>query len=84
MNDCEEDPEGAEPLRVGVDYELLKASLGCVGTGLEYAKEALAEHDASLGRSIRKNRMWAEQIESDIHRMERTLKVLEESLPFYE
>jgi len=85
MNDeVEKDPEGPQPFMVAVDYDTLKDAMDCLSTGVEYAKEVLVEHDASLGRSIRKNRIWAEQIESDIQKMEKTLKVLEERLPNYE
>ena len=77
MNDeAKEDPEDPEPLRVEVDYELLMNAHDALQTGLEYAKEVLLEHDASLGRSIRKNRMLAEQIETDIDGMEKVLKAL--------
>jgi|DEB0MinimDraft_6_1074348.scaffolds.fasta_scaffold04932_4 outer membrane translocation and assembly module TamA len=77
----EKDPEGPQPIMVAVDYDTLNDAMDCLSTGVEYAKEALAEHDASLGRSIRKNRIWAEQIESEIRQMEKSLKVLEERLP---
>ena len=37
--------------------------------GLENTQSALIEHDAVLGRTTRKNREWAETLESDIERM---------------
>lgn len=35
---------------------------------IEYTKDVLMDHDERLGRSIKKNRDYAEQIESDIRR----------------
>ena len=43
--------------------------IGALEDAVEYAKDVLAHHDARLGRTIKKNRDYAEQIESDIQRL---------------
>jgi hypothetical protein len=45
--------------------------------GLYYANEALAKHDAELGRSIRKNEMEAKLIEADIRLIKRVIREME-------
>jgi hypothetical protein len=59
-----------------VDPCVLYQAIRDIQTGLEYAKDCLATHDANLGRATRKNRLWAEQIESDIADMEDTKRLL--------
>ena len=44
-----------------------------VEAGLEHAQECLAVHDQQLGRTIRKNKEWAESLEKDIRDMELAL-----------
>jgi hypothetical protein len=44
--------------------------------GLDYARESLLQHDTNLGRTIRKNKVWAEMMESDIRYIEKALKNL--------
>lgn len=48
--------------------------------GLEYAKDALTNHDTSVGRTTYKNKAWAELMEKDIKFMEDTLKFLDVEL----
>ena len=56
------------------DY--IYAAIKAVDDGLSYANECLAQHDASLGRTTRKNKIWAETMESDIRHMTQTLTCL--------
>lgn len=44
-----------------------------IKSGLEFAKELLAEHDVNLGRQTVKNRRWAEYIEAEIEKMNNCL-----------
>lgn len=48
--------------------------------GLEHTQTVLAEHDASLGRTTRKNKNWAEQLESDVEFFKTRIKLLKEKL----
>lgn len=48
--------------------------------GLEHAQTVLAEHDVSLGRTTRKNKNWAEQLESDVEFFKTRIKLLKEKL----
>jgi hypothetical protein len=57
------------------------AAIHAVGSGLEYARECLAHHDTSLGRTTLKNKAWAETMEGDIRQMERTLEMLHSCVP---
>lgn len=59
-----------------VEKDLIYALKLAAKNGLEYAEECLTEHDARLGRTIRRNREWAENIESDIKQMKQTLETL--------
>lgn len=46
--------------------------------GVEYAQESLAAHDASLGRTTRKNKSLAEMIETHIAKMQEAYKKAED------
>jgi len=56
-------------------FTLLNA-LDALTAGLEHTQAVLAEHDASLGRTTRKNKSWAETLESDIRNIEKSIKDL--------
>ena len=56
-------------------FTLLNA-LDSLAAGLEHAQHVLSEHDASLGRTTRKNKSWAETLESDIRNIEKSIKDL--------
>lgn len=58
-----------------VEKGTIRALKKAAETGLEYAKEALAEHDATLGRSTIKNASWASSMEEHIRQMENALKL---------
>ena len=58
----------------------LDSIASAIKSGLEYARECLAVHEKALGRSIPKNKKWAEMIENDIQRMEHALDVLRKIL----
>jgi hypothetical protein len=57
---------GIEPEMVSVDRELLIGALVVAEDAREWAVELLAVHDANLGRTTRKNRMWAQHLETRI------------------
>lgn len=58
------------PEFVTVERDVLAINvLNAIRCGIEYAKDSLAEHDLSLGRTTRKNRVWAENMEADIRKM---------------
>lgn len=42
--------------------------------GLELTQEALIEHDNYLGRTIMKNKMWAEELEEEIKKFKNRIK----------
>ena len=65
-----------QPELVVVEKDVIYTCISAIESGLEYARECLANHDASLGRTTLKNKSWAEQIESDISHMESTLIML--------
>lgn len=52
------------------------AAIAATESGIEYAQECLATHDQSLGRTTRKNKRIAEQIENDLRQMTATLAAL--------
>ncbi len=56
-----------------VDKSDIYSAIHNLSAGLDYTRELLSQHEVNLGRSTRKNRMWAEQMESDIRSMETLL-----------
>ena len=64
-----------------VEKDVIYAAIPAVESGLEYARECLAQHDAALGRTTLKNKTWAEKMEADIRHMERTLELLRACKP---
>ena len=59
-----------------VEKDTIYAAIPAVESGLEYARECLAQHETALGRTTLKNKTWAETMEKDIRHMERTLEML--------
>jgi hypothetical protein len=59
-----------------VEKDTIYAAIPAVASGLECARECLAQHDSALGRTTLKNKTWAETLEKDIRHMERTLLML--------
>lgn len=63
------DDSEPKPVRHAVSDSTFCASIAAIESGIEYAKECLAQHDAQLGRTTLKNKSWAETIERDIAAM---------------
>ena len=59
-----------------VKKDAIYAAIYAIESGLEYARQCLTDHDASLGRTTHKNRTWAETIEGDIRQMENARDLL--------
>jgi hypothetical protein len=53
------------PIKKDLVYKLIP----CLEAGLENTQTALAEHDATFGRTTAKNKMWAEALEREIRDM---------------
>ena len=71
-----EEPLTYQPEIWRVAKDTIYAAIPAVESGLEYARECLATHEADLGRTTLKNKTWAETMEKDIRHMERTLEML--------
>ncbi len=56
-----------------VQKDDIYAAIHALDAGLEHTRSLLGDHDVALGRTTRKNKMWAEQLERDVENMERTL-----------
>lgn len=54
------------------------SSIYALSAAIEYSKELLSKHDIELGRTIHKNKIWAETLEKDIYLMEKSLKNLKQ------
>lgn len=65
-----------------IEENLLKNTVDGLTSGLEYAEMALLDHDTKLGRTTRKNKMWAEQMEKDIFQIKLTIKTIKETCGF--
>lgn len=59
-----------------IEKDLVYKLIPCLQAGLENTQSALAEHDAALGRTTTKNRMWAETLEQEIRDMKDCIKKL--------
>lgn len=66
-----------QPVTIQVDVNTLRNFKDALATGEQFARDALTEHDAALGRSTLKNRRWAEDIETEIDRFAGLQVVLE-------
>ena len=64
-----------------VEKDVIYAAIPAVEAGIEYARECLAQHDATLGRTTLKNKVWAGTIERDILQMGITLEMLRACKP---
>lgn len=60
--------QGHQPTHVTLDQEILIRALSAAEEAKEYAHELLAIHDSSLGRTLKRHRMMAEQLEQSIQR----------------
>lgn len=56
--------------------DTIYAARSALKVGLENTQELLIEHDASLGRTTRKNRFTAERLEGEIRSMQSVLEKL--------
>lgn len=84
-SDCSTDAlpmftEVVQPTFVSVDQEILRAAVIAIANGIETTVSMLTDHDASLGRTTRKNRQWAETLEDDIRAMRRVKHNLRSAL----
>jgi hypothetical protein len=52
------------------------AAIIAIESGIEYARECLASHDSSLGRTTPKNKRCAERMELDIVQMAHALEII--------
>ena len=59
-----------------VEQSVVVRTRNAIEMGLSYATEALQRHDTELGRTMRRHKVWAEQMERDIAEMKATLSAL--------
>jgi len=52
-----------------ITHEDLVSAKKAIDNGIEYLRMCLADHEQKLGRSTLKNKVWAEQMESDLDEM---------------
>lgn len=55
-----------QPTLVLVDQEIIRRAIECCETAIESTAECLSVHDASLGRTTRKNKSIAERYEKEL------------------
>lgn len=66
-----------EPATIAVNEPFLLDCKESLEAGLEFTQGALAEHDASLGRTTFKNKSWAETMEKSIVRMRSCIQMVD-------
>jgi hypothetical protein len=59
-----------------IEKDLVYKLIPALEAGLENTQSVLVEHDAALGRTTAKNKMWAEILEREIRGMEDCIKQL--------
>ena len=69
-----------QPTFVSVDQEVLRAAEHALDVSQEHVRSVLVDHDANLGRTTIKNKMWAEQIESHIRLIDAARASVREAL----
>ena len=69
-----------KPTMITVDQELLRLALVVAQGCKEFATELLIHHDANLGRTTKKNQMWAAELEKAIVRADATIGGLRRAL----
>lgn len=65
-----------EPETIAIPTLELQNIVDALEAGLEHTQTVLAEHDASLGRTTRQNKSWAEHLEKDIEFLKARIKLL--------
>lgn len=65
-----------QPETIAIPILELQNIVDALEAGLEHTQTVLAEHDASLGRTTRKNKSWAETLEKDIEFLKARIKLL--------
>lgn len=70
-----------QPLTYIVSNQTRLDARQAIQSGIDYAVECLAQHEAALGRTTLKNKSWAEHMEADIKQMQNALKALPEDHP---
>jgi len=71
-----------QPTFASVDTEILRRALAAAEDAREWASELLAVHDLNLGRTTRKNRLMAQQLEASVRAAMVAIKELREVLGF--
>jgi len=61
-----------------IKKDLIYKIIPCLEAGIENTQSALDEHDIAYGRTITKNKMWAETLEQEIKDMKDCIKQLKE------
>lgn len=65
-----------QPETIAIPISELENIIDALEAGLEHTQTVLSEHDASLGRTTRKNKRWAESLEKDIEFLSNQMKFL--------
>ena len=71
-----------QPEQISVDKEVLIAALKCITNSMETVICCLQDHDATLGRKTKKNKLWAELLESDIAELSLSKSKLREAVGY--
>ena len=64
-------PQTVQPTFITADREILIRALSAAEEAKEFAHELLAIHDQNLGRTLKRHRMMAEELEKSIERAKR-------------
>lgn len=67
--------EAYGPVICTVARNEIREAISVMEAGLDYTRECLSTHESTLGRTITKNKLWAEHMEADIVRMEKMLEL---------
>lgn len=73
-------PQNYQPETVSIPKLEVENIIDALKAGLEHTENVLIDHDNTLGRTTRKNELWAKQLEKDIEFFKTRIKLLKEKL----
>lgn len=73
-------PQNYQPKTISIPKLEVENIIDALKAGLEHTESVLIEHDNNLGRTTRKNELWAKQLEKDIEFIKSSLTFLKEKL----
>lgn len=69
-----------EPEKVSIPVLEIENIIDALQAGLEHTESSLIEHDATVGRTTRRNKFWAQTLEADILALKNSIEFLKKKI----